>query len=155
MQITNVKGRKAISPVIATVILIAITLIAAIAIAGFVFGLFGSFTSSAQVTATATCVVSAGSGTCTVNLSNTGTANTNVLSATITYAGSTQGLTPAAGGSCPLATGSVFPAPVTAGTTCSVKFAAVTTPAPTTGSQFIITLSLANSAQPQATGVFQ
>ena len=43
------RKRKAISPVLATVILIAITLIAAIAVAGFVFGLFGSFTSSATV----------------------------------------------------------------------------------------------------------
>lgn len=39
------KPRKGINPVAATVILIAITLTAAIAIAGFVFGLFGSFTS--------------------------------------------------------------------------------------------------------------
>jgi len=44
--------RKAISPVLATVILIAITLIAAIAIAGFVFGLFGTFTSTARIAAT-------------------------------------------------------------------------------------------------------
>ena len=151
MQITNVKGRKAISPVIATVILIAITLIAAIAIAGFVFGLFGSFTSSAQVTATASCTAGA-TGTCTVNLSNTGTANTNILSATITYAGKTVTLGAApTSGSC--GTGTAYPAPITAGTTCDLLF-----PSPagaTTGSQFVITLSLANSAQPQATGTFQ
>ncbi|HEV2138966.1 MAG TPA: archaellin/type IV pilin N-terminal domain-containing protein [Nitrososphaerales archaeon] len=68
------KNRKAISPVLATVILIAITLIAAIAIAGFVFGLFGSFTSSAQVSAQVqTCA--AGTGVCTVKLTNTGTSN--------------------------------------------------------------------------------
>lgn len=42
--------RRAVSPVIATVILIAITLIAAVAIAGFVFGLFSGFTSTPQVT---------------------------------------------------------------------------------------------------------
>jgi len=39
--------RKAISPVLATVILIAITLIAAVAIATFVFGIFGSSASPA------------------------------------------------------------------------------------------------------------
>jgi hypothetical protein len=54
--------------------LIAVTLIAAIAIAGFVFGLMGTFTSTAQVSAgVVTC-----SGTpevCTVTLQNTGSAN--------------------------------------------------------------------------------
>ena len=46
------RSRKATSPVLATVILIAITLIAAIAISGFVVGLFGTLTSTAQVTCT-------------------------------------------------------------------------------------------------------
>ena len=41
-----------ISPAIATVILIAITLVAGVAIGGFVFGLFGSQTTTAQVTNT-------------------------------------------------------------------------------------------------------
>ncbi|MGD0397245.1 MAG: archaellin/type IV pilin N-terminal domain-containing protein [Nitrososphaerales archaeon] len=68
------RKRKAISPVLATVILIAITLIAAIAVAGFVFGLFGSFTSSATVTAQVTSC-DAATGVCTVVLTNTGTSN--------------------------------------------------------------------------------
>ena len=150
MQTTNVKGRKAISPVIATVILIAITLIAAIAIAGFVFGLFGSFTSNAQVTATATCVAGTAQP-CTVYLSNTGTANTNVLSASITFGGKTTALTfgTQGTGQC----GAALPAAVTAGTTCNVVFNYSGTGS--AGSQFVITLSLANSGQPQATGVFQ
>ncbi|MGD0396477.1 MAG: archaellin/type IV pilin N-terminal domain-containing protein [Nitrososphaerales archaeon] len=67
------KKRKAISPVLATVILIAITLIAAIAVAGFVFGLFGSFTSSPNLTATAvTCSISGKD--CSVTIQNTGNA---------------------------------------------------------------------------------
>jgi len=69
------RSKRAISPVLATVILIAITLIVAVAIGGFVFGLFGTFTSTAQVSAgTVTC-----SGTpevCALVLQNTGTANT-------------------------------------------------------------------------------
>ncbi|HEV2226892.1 MAG TPA: archaellin/type IV pilin N-terminal domain-containing protein [Nitrososphaerales archaeon] len=73
------RNRKAISPVLATVILIAITLIAAIAIAGFVFGLFGSFTSSAQVSAqVTTCTHGTGGNTsawCIVTLTNSGTSN--------------------------------------------------------------------------------
>ncbi len=146
MQITTVEGRKAISPVIATVILIAITLIAAIAIAGFVFGLFGSFTSNAQVTATASCYESATTPYCTVSLSNTGTANTNALSGTITYSGTTTGLN---------ATTWTTTA-VKAGTTTSLYFdISGLTVTPSVGSQFIITISLANSGQPQATGTFQ
>lgn len=74
----NLTGiRRAISPILATVLLIAITLIASIAIAGFVFGLFGTFTSTAQVSAgTVSC-----SGTpevCVVTLQNIGTANTSI-----------------------------------------------------------------------------
>ena len=71
------KNRRAISPVLATVHLIAITLIASTAIAGFVFGLFGTFTSTAQVSAgTVSC-----SGTpevCVVPLQNTGSGNTAI-----------------------------------------------------------------------------
>jgi len=79
--------RTAISPVLATVILIAITLIAAIAIGGFVFGLFGSYTNTARVEA----ISYSCSGTpevCTVGLQNIGTANTSLLgSCTLTFGG--------------------------------------------------------------------
>jgi flagellin-like protein len=88
------KNRKAISPVLATVILIAITLIAAIAIAGFVFGLFGSFTSSAQVSAqTLVCSNPGGANVtdyCTVRLTNTGTSNTSVTGCSLRIAGVSQ-----------------------------------------------------------------
>src|SRR5437870_4250867 len=79
--------RKAVSPVLATVILIAITLIAAIAIAGFVFGLFGSFTSSAQVSAGVTSCTTANVGAdlrCTLSVANTGTANAAIALNTCT-----------------------------------------------------------------------
>ena len=70
-------ARKAISPVLATVLLIAITLIAAVGVGGFVFGLFGTFTSTAEVSAgVVTC-----SGTpevCTMVLQNTGSGNTAI-----------------------------------------------------------------------------
>lgn len=82
------RKRKAISPVLATVILIAITLIAAIAVAGFVFGLFGTFTSSATVTAQVTsCTSGAATDVCIVNLSNTGSGNTAVSACSINIAG--------------------------------------------------------------------
>ena len=78
--ISLLHNRRAISPVLATVILIAITLIAAIAVAGFVFGLFGSFTSSATVSAQVTSCISTGTTNqiCIVNLTNTGSGNTAV-----------------------------------------------------------------------------
>ena len=79
--------RRGISPVLATVILIAITLIASVGIGGFVFGLFGTFTSTAQVSAgTVTC-----SGTpevCTISLQNIGSANTAITGVcTLNFAG--------------------------------------------------------------------
>src|ERR1700719_4065226 len=75
-------ARKAISPILATVILIAITLIAAIAIAGFAFGLFGTFTSSANPEVS---VVNCDSGTnlCTLSLTNTGGASASITGCSI------------------------------------------------------------------------
>ena len=96
------KNRKAISPVLATVILIAITLIAAIAIAGFVFGLFGQFTTSftpsvsvSQLSHTpgtvgtllAACGAVSGAN---LVVSNTGTAAGSVSVLTLTYSGHTE-----------------------------------------------------------------
>jgi flagellin-like protein len=89
------KNRKAISPVLATVILIAITLIAAVAIAGFVFGLFGTFTSTARVQASVTsCVIhGAAPGTgedCNLVLTNSGNANVSPTGqCSVTYGGHT------------------------------------------------------------------
>jgi flagellin-like protein len=84
------KNRKAISPVLATVILIAITLIAAVAIAGFVFGLFGSFTSSAQVSASVSLCAhtsNAKGPACLVTLRNTGTSNVAVTGCSLQISG--------------------------------------------------------------------
>jgi len=91
MRINSAKRRRAISPVLATVILIAITLIAAIAIAGFVFGLFGTFTSTARVQASVTsCSWTSPSETCNLILTNTGNANTfATASCSITTKGAT------------------------------------------------------------------
>jgi len=95
MRINSTKHRKAISPVLATVILIAITLIAAIAIAGFVFGLFGSFTSSAQVSAQILSCTSAAAGNsshafCAVRLTNIGTSNAVANACSLQIAGVAQ-----------------------------------------------------------------
>jgi len=93
MKILPPSKRKAISPVLATVILIAITLIAAIAIAGFVFGLFGTFTSTARVQASVTnCSWNTANEVCTLILVNSGNANTATTgSCSLTYKGATYG----------------------------------------------------------------
>lgn len=86
MNTKKFSKRKAISPILATVILIAITLIAAVAIAGFVFGLFGSFTSTAQISISSeTCSV--GGSQCTIYFLNTGTSTGSVSGASINYGG--------------------------------------------------------------------
>jgi len=73
---------------LATVILIAITLIAAIAIAGFVFGLFGTFTSGPRLQlSTVSCVSAAtaggGNGYCKLAISNTGGASGSVTGCSV------------------------------------------------------------------------
>src|SRR5437879_2928688 len=93
-MVLNGRKRKAISPVLATVILIAITLIAAIAIAGFVFGLFGSFTSSAQVQASVVTCTYTTYEFCTLQMSNSGSANAATSGCSLTVGGKTfQGTT--------------------------------------------------------------
>jgi len=114
------KKRKAISPVLATVILIAITLIAAIAVAGFVFGLFGTFTSSATVQAGAVACVQS-TGICTLLLQNSGTSSASIQACSFSGAGGGAGaMTPAAGTLVP-AGGKL------AGVTCTIPLGMVVT----------------------------
>ncbi len=143
MKITNAQKRKAISPVIATVILIAITLIAAIAIAGFVFGLFGSFTSTAQVlVSSASCTTSLS---CTLTLSNSGTANTAVVASTftLTYGGVKYGGTCNGGTPLVITAGSAPPV------SCTVSGAS-----PVSGEQFTGSLGLSNGGVVSFSGTF-
>jgi flagellin-like protein len=121
MKINGPRRRKAISPVLATVILIAITLIAAIAIAGFVFGLFGTFTGGQNISlAGSACAHTSGAillgqatthvNSCVLELTNTGGSAASVTGCTVYGAtGTVSGLSPvvAAPG----------PVPVPAGTT--------------------------------------
>ena len=110
----NRVGATAISPIVATVLIVAVTLVASVAVAGFVFGVFGSSANSAQVAVTGgslksgdflsgnsgvtfTCGAAAGSF---LTLSNTGTAATSVTAATITVAGAINSFSLATGSSC-------------------------------------------------------
>jgi len=148
MKLTHLAGkRKAISPVLATVILIAITLIAAIAIAGFVFGLFGSFTKTAQVSASVTsCVWTAGTGeVCTLSMINSGTSNTNANACTMTYGGATYAGT--VGGTTKLTAGT------TVSTTCTASSSAPTSAVDAgAGTAIVGAVSTSNGGQVPWTG---
>lgn len=148
--------RKAISPIIATVLIIAVTLVAAVAIGGFVFGLFGSSTVTAQVQAiaasipssistgssfTAACATAAGANGYT-QFSNTGTANTLISTISITFGGVSYSTAPS--GSCT----------VTAGQSLYVQISAIPAGA-TAGSQYSGFVVTANGAQVVYTGAFQ
>jgi len=143
------KNRKAISPVLATVILIAITLIAAIAIAGFVFGLFGSFTSSAQVSVVNTALMHSAIApwlTGTISVQNTGTSNANANSMTVTYGGQTCSPTVA-----------LFPQLITAGAgavTITLTGAGSCTVATTAGEAYVGSVALSNGGQVPFSGIF-
>jgi len=141
LRITSKRNRKAISPVLATVILIAITLIAAIAIAGFVFGLFGSFTSSAQVAAHVTDCNNT-NGTCTLILTNTGTSNVVVNACSINNAGAAEAGT----------LGAVKAAP--AGASTGNVHCTIATHTATTGSEAVGSLAMSNGATVPFTGVW-
>ncbi|MEM4041939.1 MAG: hypothetical protein QXN58_03985 [Saccharolobus sp.] len=66
------KNVKAISGAVTALILVIASVIIALVVVGFAFGLFGSFTSSAQVTQVGTGSLSASSGILNVTLKNTG-----------------------------------------------------------------------------------
>jgi len=147
MNINSAKRRKAISPVLATVILIAITLIAAIAIAGFVFGLFGSFTTSARVEVSYSSLAGGAVPAGSIVALNTGTSNTNANSLTLTYGGQTCTASIATSASLVLTAGA---AP---GVTLTVTAGGCTI-APSHGEAFVGSLALSNGGQVPFSGVF-
>ncbi len=149
--------RKAISPIIATVLIIAITLIAAVAIGGFVFGLFGSSTNTAQVAATSTSVPSTLATTgftaaCAaatgangfVALYNSGTVPTTVTLAAMTYGGSTYTVAPTGGTLCS----------ASAGSTIYIQISALGATVPSKGAQFTGYVATSNGAQVVFAGAF-
>ena len=78
------KAKKGISPVIATIILIAITIVIAIAVAAWVFGLFKSYTGGPAVTINAAQSSCQSNGqTCTLVVSNQGGNSVTVVGATV------------------------------------------------------------------------
>ena len=158
------RGRRAIAPIIVTVLVVSTCLVASLATGGFVFGVFGTSTNSAEVEVTAASLRSAdflptntpktfscGAATGSfITILSIGTAGTSVTSASITWAGQTNSFTLATGRACSVgATGS-------ATATQNIRFvsAKLLTKA-TSGGTFIGSVNLANGAVLLFTGTFQ
>ena len=168
MKIRNGKygQRKAISPIIATVLIIAVTLIAAVAIGGFVFGIFGTSSQAAQISVTGTTLTAAGFGTgsagditCVttapaapyLTLTNSGSASAAVTGITIVWAGANNNYALHAATTCSVGA---------AGSTSAVTFAEFTTTPKTSvatvaGQTYSGTVTLSNGAQLLFTGTWQ
>ncbi len=140
--------RKAVSPVLATVVLVAMTLISAISIGGFVFGLFGGFTTTAQVQAQVTSCGKSGN-TCTLTLYNSGSGNAAIFTgascATLKYSGQTVLATSCTGGS-----GST----VVGGSSLTVTLTFASTFNAVSGTQLSGWISINNGAQALFSGTF-
>ncbi len=143
MKIFQKGKRKAISPVLATVILIAITLIAAVAIAGFVFGLFGSFTTNALVSGSVTTCTGATDAVCTAVLRNTGSGSATVTGCSLSLGGANE-----------VGAFAVVSGSITAGNSGIYSCTVVGTPENSIGSQAIGSFSLSNGGTVQFAGTW-
>jgi len=77
------KSKRAISPVIATIILVAITIVIAVAVAGWVFGLFGNYSKTANGVTVVSGLSTCSSNTCNIVLSNQGANAVSVVGASV------------------------------------------------------------------------
>jgi flagellin-like protein len=158
-------GRKAISPIVATVLIIAVTLIASVAIGGFVFGIFAQGQRSAQIAVTGTALLTSyfttGGATTTftcavspsqayLTLTNTGTGAASVSTVAITWAGVNNAYSLSntcnvgASGSATSTIYIIFPA-----------FTLISTKSAAAGQAFTGTVTLSNGAQLLFTGIWQ
>jgi hypothetical protein len=146
------------------VLIIAVTLIAAVAIGGFVFGIFGSSSATANVSVTASNFAAASwpaggpSGTVTcistgetgqyLTLTNSGTAAGTVTGLTISWAGKTNSLTIPAG--CNVGA---------AGSASATLYLAIASPelsiAASSGQTYSLTVTMSNGAGLLYTGTWQ
>jgi flagellin-like protein len=156
--------RRAISPIIATVLIIAVTLIASVAIGGFVFGIFAQGQNSAQVAVTGTALLGAdfltggttktftcatSSSLAYLTLTNTGTGSASVATISLTWAGGNTAYT--VSGTCNIgASGSA-----TATTYIIFPATSQITPSAIAGQTYTGTVTLSNGAQLLLTGTWQ
>ena len=137
--------RKGISPIIATVLIIAATLIAFAAVLGYIFGIFGSAASKADVTVSTqtTFLANTGIPTGTIYFINSGTASTTMSSGTLTFGGGSCSIGPSAT--------SIIP-----GSTVQITATLTCTGAPTaaSGETYTLSLVLADGSSTSYTGTF-
>ena len=77
------KSKRAISPVIATIILVAITIVIAVAVAGWVFGLFGNYSKTANGVTVVSGLSTCSRSTCYIVLSDQGANSVSVVGASV------------------------------------------------------------------------
>jgi len=148
------------------VLIIAVTLIAAIAIGGFVFGVFGTSSQSAQIQVTGTTLTAVGFGTGTagtvtcvtagpaapyLTLTNTGTSSASITGITITWGGANNQFSLTAATTCSIGG---------AGSTSAITYAQFVagpqvTITPVTGQVYSGTITLSNGANVLFTGSWQ
>jgi hypothetical protein len=156
--------RRAVDSVVATVLVVAVALVASLAVSGFIFGVVGRVQNSAQIAVTGTVLAAAdftaagttSTFTCATSssdayltLTNTGTGGAAVATVSITWAGSNTAYT--LSGSCSIgASGS--------GTaTRYIVFPPTTwmSPSATAGQAYTGSITLSNGAQLLVTGTWQ
>ncbi len=150
--------------ILATVLVVAVTLAASLAVSGFVFGVAGHAQDSAQVTVTGSALLStdftSASATTTftcaspssgsyVAITNTGTVSSSVTTLTITWAGSNTAYAPS--GACNVG------AKGSGSASTYVNFPATTkmTPSAIAGQTYTGTVTLSNGASLLFTGTWQ
>ncbi len=87
------RSRKAISPVIATVIIIAVTLAIAIAVAGWIMGLWGTMGSTESLQIYPDSYIDSSTNQTVLYIKNTGTASAKIYKVEIAGVGTTTDLT--------------------------------------------------------------
>ena len=152
------KKRSGISPVLATIILVAITLVIAIAVVGFVFGVFGQFQNPPQVSASASLSSQNGlSGG--ITLYNSGSSAATVVSISLTYNGQTCQASYTSSGSSVPASSSLYLAIQAGSFNPGSNFyncgQTGTTSTAQPGMSYSGSVALAGGAQIPITGVFQ
>ena len=142
MKVTG-QRRKAISPIVATVLIVAAVLIAFAFLATYVFGLLGGSAATPKVTISGqTSISHTAPGTFTAYFLNTGTANSAVKAATMSFGGATCPLTISTGGT------------LVAGSTSTVYFSTSGCAGATTGESFLISVVLADGSSISFPGMF-
>jgi len=137
---TNTKARKGISPVIATVILVAVAVVIAAALAGFASSLFGTYSSQGAAVNVKSLTVAA-DGSFELDMVNNGNTKDTVVSVSVP---------PGAGFAVAVADGELAPhgTTFTSGTPITAAAGSLTLdPSVTTGSTITVKINMASGVQ--------